>query len=102
MRESDGPQTSAQFLRTGMNHNKRKMDETMTSHDWLNHALVMIMTMREDDAASWNTHEARGLRQVAVSGRLASPMGGVTAFYPTDIPNHRAALRSATGTSFRR
>ena len=60
----------------------------MVSHDWLNHALVMIMTMREDDAANWNTDDVIGFAKTLSLDTLGFTVGGVTAFYPTDIRNH--------------
>ena len=58
-------------------------------HEWLKSALVMIMTMREDDAAQWNPHKLADFARSFSVDALGFSVGGITAFYPTDIPLHR-------------
>jgi hypothetical protein len=60
----------------------------MTDHTWLETALVMIMTMREDDAARWQPDDLVEFAKSFSVDALGFSVGGITAFYPTDIPNH--------------
>jgi hypothetical protein len=46
------------------------------------------MTMREDDAASWDPEAVADLAQSFFVDALGFSVGGVTAFYPTDIKYH--------------
>lgn len=58
------------------------------SHDWLKDSLVMIMTMRSDDAQRWQPARLVELAQSFSLGALGFSVGGVTAFYPTKVPGH--------------
>ncbi len=58
------------------------------AHDWLKEALVMIMTLREDDASRWNPEEMVTFAKSFSLDALGFSVGGITAFYPTDIPLH--------------
>jgi hypothetical protein len=60
----------------------------MADHSWLKDALVMIMTMREDDAARWDPGAVADLAQSFSVDALGFSVGGITAFYPTDIKYH--------------
>jgi hypothetical protein len=59
-----------------------------TEHRWLGDSLVMIMTMRADDAARWNPQRLVELAQAFSLGALGFSVGGITAFYPTSVPGH--------------
>jgi len=62
--------------------------EADLQHEWLKHSLVMIMTMRADDAAKWEPARLVALAQSFSLGALGFSVGGVTAFYPTALPGH--------------
>lgn len=55
---------------------------------WLKDSLVMIMTMRADDAARWDASRLVALAKSFSLGALGFSVGGITAFYPTSIPGH--------------
>jgi hypothetical protein len=57
-------------------------------HRWLADSLVMITTMRADDAARWDPARLVELAQSFSLGGLGFSVGGVTAFYPTSVPDH--------------
>jgi hypothetical protein len=57
-------------------------------HAWLKDSLVMIMTMRADDAARWDAQRLVALAQEFSLGALGFSVGGITAFYPTRVPGH--------------
>jgi hypothetical protein len=57
-------------------------------YDWLKTALVMIMTMRENDAERWDPDELVAFAKSMSVDALGFSVGGITAFYPTDIPLH--------------
>jgi hypothetical protein len=58
------------------------------AHDWLKEALVMIMTLREDDASRWDPDEIVAFAKSFSLDALGFSVGGITAFYPTEIPLH--------------
>lgn len=64
------------------------MTVSASKHDWLKEALVMIMTLREDDAARWNAAEMAAFAKSFSVDALGFSVGGITAFYPTEIPLH--------------
>jgi hypothetical protein len=68
------------------------MAQPITSADpefaWLSNSLAMIMTMRADDAARWDIPKLVDLARSFSLGALGFSVGGVTAFYPTDVPGH--------------
>lgn len=57
-------------------------------HRWLRDSLVMIMTMRADDAARWDPARLVQLARSFSLGALGFSVGGITAFYPTRVPDH--------------
>ncbi len=59
-----------------------------TEHKWLKHALVMIMTMRAEDAPRWDPSRLVELAKSFSLGGLGFSIGGVTAFYPTEVEYH--------------
>ena len=66
----------------------------MTSHSqysWLRSSLVMIMTLRESDAGTWNTEEMAEFARSFSLDALGFSVGGIMAFYPSDIPLHLRA-----------
>ncbi|MDX3975435.1 hypothetical protein [Shinella sp.] len=66
----------------------------MTSHSqysWLRSSLVMIMTLRESDAGTWNTEEMAEYARSFSLDALGFSVGGIMAFYPSDIPLHPRA-----------
>ncbi|NLS07216.1 hypothetical protein HGP14_28380 [Rhizobium sp. P32RR-XVIII] len=60
-------------------------------HSWLRTSLVMIMTLREADAGIWNTEEMAEFAKSFSLDALGFSVGGIMAFYPTDIPLHPRA-----------
>lgn len=62
-----------------------------SDHSWLRSSLVMIMTLRESDAASWDTEEMADFAKSFSLDALGFSVGGIMAFYPTDIPLHPRA-----------
>jgi Beta-galactosidase trimerisation domain/Hypothetical glycosyl hydrolase 6 len=59
-----------------------------TEHAWLGESLAMIMTMRADDAARWDVQKLVALAQSFSLGALGFSVGGVTAFYPSQVAGH--------------
>jgi len=57
-------------------------------HAWLKSSLVMIMTMRADDAKAWDADNMVELARSFSLGALGFSVGGVTAFYPTAVEGH--------------
>src|SRR6267143_3437597 len=57
-------------------------------HAWLKSSLVMIMTMRADDAKRWDADSMVELARSFSLGALGFSVGGVTAFYPTAVAGH--------------
>lgn len=57
-------------------------------HAWLGEGLAMIMTMRADDAARWDVPSLVQLARSFSLGALGFSVGGVTAFYPTQVEGH--------------
>jgi hypothetical protein len=57
-------------------------------HAWLKSSLVMIMTMRADDAKRWDADSMVELARSFSLGALGFSVGGVTAFYPTAVEGH--------------
>lgn len=64
------------------------MDAQTTPHDWLKTAIVMIMTMRENDAARWDPEQLVDFARSFSVDALGFSVGGITAFYPTEVPLH--------------
>jgi len=70
------------------------MDDAMpriapdASHAWLKSGLVMITTMRADDACGWRAEQLVELSRAFSLDALGFSVGGVTAFYPTKVPGH--------------
>lgn len=62
-----------------------------SDHNWLRTSLVMIMTLRESDAGTWNTEEMADFAKSFSLDALGFSVGGIMAFYPTDIPLHPRA-----------
>jgi Hypothetical glycosyl hydrolase 6/Beta-galactosidase trimerisation domain len=62
--------------------------EPDVDHQWLKTSLVMIMTMRADDAPKWDAPSLVALAQSFSLGALGFSVGGVTAFYPTKVAGH--------------
>nr|WP_163502157.1 beta-galactosidase trimerization domain-containing protein [Halomonas socia] len=60
----------------------------MNSHKWLDDPLVMIMTMREGDAARWDPDKLVDFAKSFSVDAFGFSVGGITAFYPTEIPLH--------------
>lgn len=58
------------------------------SYDWLRDSLVLIMTMRRDDAQHWDAQRMVALAQSLSVDTLGFSVGGITAFYPTNVPLH--------------
>lgn len=65
-----------------------KAMEADLQHQWLRHSLVMIMTMRAEDAAKWAPARLVELARSFSLGALGFSVGGVTAFYPSGIAGH--------------
>lgn len=61
---------------------------TAVDHNWLNEALVMIMTLRESDAGTWDAEEMAEFAKSFSLDALGFSVGGIMAFYPTDVPFH--------------
>lgn len=61
---------------------------TAADHSWLQEALVMIMTLRERDAETWDTEEMAEFAKSFSLDALGFSVGGIMAFYPTDVPFH--------------
>ncbi|MBB3146898.1 hypothetical protein FHS21_003314 [Phyllobacterium trifolii] len=61
----------------------------ISPHEWLKSALIMIMTMREDDAAKWEPEKLVEFAKSFSVDALGFSVAGITAFYPTEIPLHR-------------
>src|SRR2546430_16490841 len=61
-------------------------------HAWLKSSLVMIMTMRADDAKHWNADSMVELARSFSLGAFGFSVGGVTAFYPTAVEGHPVNL----------
>ncbi len=62
------------------------MGNRMTSHidhSWLKQALVMIMTLREGDAATWDVEKMAEFAKSFSLDALGFSVGGIVAFYPT-------------------
>lgn len=57
-------------------------------HRWLKDSLAMITTMRADDASRWDPGKLVELARSFSLGALGFSVGGVTAFYPTRLPDH--------------
>ena len=57
-------------------------------HLWLSDSLAMIMTMRAEDAARWDVSRLLELASSFSLGALGFSVGGVTAFYPTEVVGH--------------
>ncbi len=62
-------------------------------HEWLHRSLVLIMTMRQDDAGSWDPEALVQLAKTFHVNTVGFSVGGITAYYPTQIAHH---LRSPT------
>lgn len=60
-------------------------------HTWLKQALVMIMTLRETDAATWDVEKMADFAQSFSLDGLGFSVGGIVAFYPTAIKHHPRA-----------
>jgi hypothetical protein len=60
----------------------------MAAHEWLKDPLVMIMTMREDDAGRWDPERLVDFVRSFSVDAFGFSVGGITAFYPTEIPLH--------------
>jgi hypothetical protein len=60
-------------------------------HNWLKTSLVMIMTLREDDAGTWDTEEMADFAKSFSLDALGFSVGGIVAFYPTDVHLHPRA-----------
>lgn len=58
------------------------------SHAWLRSGLVMITTMRAEDARGWRPERLVSLARDFSLDALGFSVGGVTAFYPTQVPGH--------------
>ncbi|MCS0495642.1 beta-galactosidase trimerization domain-containing protein [Ancylobacter sp. MQZ15Z-1] len=66
----------------------------MTSHidhSWLKHSLVMIMTLREGDAGTWDAEKMADFAQSFSLDALGFSVGGIVAFYPTQVKHHPRA-----------
>jgi hypothetical protein len=57
-------------------------------HSWLKQSLVMIMTLREDDAGSWDAEKMADFAQSFSLDGLGFSVGGIVAFYPTQVKHH--------------
>lgn len=57
-------------------------------HSWLKQSLVMIMTLREDDAATWDVEKMADFAQSFSLDGLGFSVGGIVAFYPTEVKHH--------------
>lgn len=55
---------------------------------WLRDRPAMIMTMRSEDASRWNPQELVDFAKSFSVGALGFSVGGISAFYPTDVPDH--------------
>ena len=64
------------------------MTKPDVDHKWLKSSLVMIMTMRAEDAQEWDASGLVSLAQSFSLGALGFSVGGVTAFYPSNIAGH--------------
>ena len=60
-------------------------------HSWLKKSLVMIMTLREDDAATWDTEKMADFAKGFSLDGLGFSVGGIVAFYPTEVKHHPRA-----------
>ena len=58
------------------------------THAWLKSGLVMITTMRAEDAGTWDADRLVELARSFSLDALGFSVGGVTAFYPTRIEGH--------------
>jgi len=61
---------------------------TMPDFNWFKSALIMILTMRADDAKKWDPLELVGLAKSFHVDALGFSAGGIMAFYPTQIDDH--------------
>lgn len=61
---------------------------TIASHDWMHDSIILIMTMRRDDAQRWDAQRMVALAQSLSVDTLGFSVGGITAFYPTNVPLH--------------
>ena len=60
----------------------------MADHSWWHNALVLILTMREEDALRWHPGSLVEFAQSFAVDALGFSVGGIVAFYPTEIPHH--------------
>jgi hypothetical protein len=58
------------------------------AHRWLKSGLVMITTMRSEDARDWRPERLVELARSFSLDALGFSVGGVTAFYPTRVAGH--------------
>lgn len=61
---------------------------TASHHDWLRQSLVLIITMRRDDAQRWNPQAMVQLARELSVNTLGFSVGGITAFYATGVEFH--------------
>ncbi|MGV6872116.1 beta-galactosidase trimerization domain-containing protein [Pseudochelatococcus sp. B33] len=60
-------------------------------HSWLKRSLVMIMTLREGDAGSWDAEKMADFARSFSLDALGFSVGGIVAFYPTQVKHHPRA-----------
>lgn len=63
----------------------------MPDHSWMKSAVMVILTMREDDADRWDAAGIVDFVRSFSANSMGISTGGVCAFYPTEVPYHRPA-----------
>lgn len=63
----------------------------MPDHGWMKEALMVILTMRDEDAATWDPEQLVRFAGSFSADTVGYSSAGVTAFYPTEVPFHRRA-----------
>jgi hypothetical protein len=63
----------------------------MADHTWMKSAAMVIFTMREVDVPRWDPEHMVGFARSFSANSIGFSCGGVSAFYPTEVPHHRRA-----------
>src|SRR5829696_4309560 len=63
----------------------------MPDHGWMKNALMVILTMREADAAKWDPEGLVRFVRSFAADTVGYSSAGVAAFYPSEVPFHRRA-----------
>ena len=70
----------------------------MLDIDWMKKATTVILTMRETTRRDWDAGEMVAFAKSFSADTIGFSCGGVTAFYPTKVPFHRASPKLTVAT----